>query len=49
LSFEKFRDQLNRERERLKERMGHGEWEFDVAADAEKVKLAVRTRKGKKT
>ncbi len=48
LSFEKFRDQLNRERERLKERMGHGEWEFDVAADAEKVKLAVRTRKGKK-
>ena len=48
LSFEKFRDQLNRERERLKERMGHGDWEFDVAADAEKVKLAVRTRKGKK-
>jgi len=48
LSFEKFRDQLNRERERLKERLGHGEWEFDVAADAEKVKLAVRTRKGKK-
>jgi hypothetical protein len=48
LSFEKFRDQLNRERERLKERMGHSDWEFDVAMDAEKVKLAVRTRKGRK-
>lgn len=48
LSFEKFRDQLDRERERLKERMGHSDWEFDVAMDAEKVKLAVRTRKGKK-
>ena len=48
LSFEKFRDQLERERERLKERMGHGDWEFDIAADAEKVKLAVRARKGKK-
>ncbi|MGH9442155.1 MAG: MXAN_5187 C-terminal domain-containing protein [Thermoanaerobaculia bacterium] len=47
LSFEKFREQLDRERERLKQRMGHGDWEFDVAADAEKVRLAVRNRKGK--
>ena len=48
LNFEKFRDQLERERERLRERMGHGDWEFDIAADSEKVRLAVRARKGKK-
>jgi hypothetical protein len=47
LSFEKFRDQLARERERLKERTGRSDWEFDVATDAEKIKLAVRPGKGK--
>ena len=47
LSFEKFREQLARERERLKERTGRSDWEFDVAVDAERIKLAVRPAKGK--
>jgi hypothetical protein len=47
LSFEKFREQLGRERERLKERTGRSDWEFDVAVDAERIKLAVRPVKGK--
>ncbi len=47
LSFEKFREQLSRERQKLKERTGRADWEFDVAIDAERVKLAVRPAKGK--
>ena len=47
LSFERFREQLNREREKLRERTGKSDWEFDVAADSERVRLAVRPGKGK--
>jgi hypothetical protein len=47
LRFEKFREQLMREREKLKERTGRSDWEFEVAVDAERVKLAVRPGKGK--
>jgi hypothetical protein len=47
LKFEKFQEQLTREREKLKERTGRSDWEFEVAIDAERVKLAVRPAGGK--
>jgi hypothetical protein len=42
LTFERFRELLGRERDKLKEKTGKTDWEFDVAADAGKVRLAVR-------
>ncbi|HWC66119.1 MAG TPA: MXAN_5187 C-terminal domain-containing protein [Thermoanaerobaculia bacterium] len=47
LSFEKFREQLAREREALAARTGRTEWEFDVAGDKGRVRLIARPLKGK--
>lgn len=46
LSLEKFREQLAREREKLAERTGHAQWEFDLAEDGERVRLIARQGKG---
>jgi len=47
LSFEKFREQLARERDALAARTGKTEWEFDVAGDKGRVRLIARPSKGK--
>lgn len=47
LSFEKFRELLAGERQKLLTRTGKSEWEFDLAADAGRVRLVARPRKGK--
>jgi hypothetical protein len=47
LSFEKFREQLARERQALAARTGRTEWEFDVADDNGRVRLIARPSKGK--
>jgi|PersoiStandDraft_1058852.scaffolds.fasta_scaffold51730_2 hypothetical protein len=45
--FEKFREQLAREREKLREKTGKTDWEFDVADSGDRVKLIARPGKGK--
>jgi hypothetical protein len=47
LSAEKFLELLARERNRLREKTGEGEWEFDLAIEGNKVKLKAFA-KGKK-
>ena len=47
LSFERFREQLAREREKLTARTGHAAWEFDLAEDKGRVRLVARQAKGK--
>lgn len=47
LSFDKFKDLLAGERAKLLARTGKADWEFDLAADAERVRLVARPRKGK--
>ena len=47
LSFERFREQLAKEREKLTEKTGHAQWEFDLAEDDGRVRLIARQSKGK--
>jgi hypothetical protein len=47
LSFEKFRNQLAKEREALAARTGKTGWEFEVAGDGGRVRLIARPSKGK--
>ena len=47
LSFDRFREQLAREREKLTARTGHPAWEFDLAEDNGRVRLVARQSKGK--
>jgi len=47
LSFERFQEQLAREREKLAARTGHAAWEFDLAEDNGRVRLVARQAKGK--
>jgi len=47
LSFDKFRDQLAKEREALAAKTGRTAWEFEVAADGGRVRLIARPSKGK--
>jgi hypothetical protein len=48
LSFEKFREMLARERERLREKTGKPDWSFDVVSETARVKLVARPAGGKK-
>jgi hypothetical protein len=47
LSFERFREQLAKEREKLTAKTGHAQWEFDLAEDDGRVRLIARQSKGK--
>jgi hypothetical protein len=47
LSLARFRDQLAKEREKLAERTGHTQWDFDLAEDGKRVRLVARQSKGK--
>lgn len=47
-SLDRFREQLAREREKLAQRTGHAQWEFDLAEDGERVRLIARQGKGTK-
>ncbi len=46
MSFDKFRDQLAKEREALATKTGRTGWEFEVAADGGRVRLIARPSKG---
>ena len=47
LSFEKFQNQLAKEREALAAKTGRTGWEFEVAGDGGRVRLIARPSKGK--
>ncbi len=47
LSYEKFRDQLMKERQALEAKTGRTGWDFEVAADGDRVRLIARPSKGK--
>jgi hypothetical protein len=47
LSFDKFREQLSKQREALAAKTGRTGWEFEVAADGGRVRLIARPSKGK--
>lgn len=47
LSFDRFREQLARERDKLTARTGHAAWDFDLAEDNGRVRLVARQSKGK--
>ena len=47
VTFDKFRDQLAKEREALAAKTGRTGWEFEVAADGGRVRLIARPSKGK--
>jgi hypothetical protein len=47
LSFERFREQLAKEREKLTAKTGHAQWDFDLAEDDGRVRLIARQSKGK--
>jgi hypothetical protein len=47
LSFERFRNQIAKEREALETKTGRTGWEFEVAADGGRVRLVARPSKGK--
>ncbi len=47
MSFDRFQEQLAKEREKLTARTGHAEWDFDLAEDGDRVRLIARQSKGR--
>lgn len=47
VSFDKFRELLAGERQKLLARTGRADWEFDLSTEADRVRLVARPAKGK--